>query len=74
MPIIIRVRIVDVDGQVGGGTPAIQGALEVNIDLAAEVDSGTEGVGRIMRLLREADKNTLVICLISGGGSALAPG
>ncbi len=36
-------------------------------------EAGVEGVGRMVRLLEEADENTLVICLISGGGSALAP-
>ena len=36
-------------------------------------EAGVSGVARMARLLEEADENTLVICLISGGGSALAP-
>ena len=36
-------------------------------------ESGVDGVERMVHLLEEADENTLVICLISGGGSALAP-
>src|SRR5574340_629435 len=34
-------------------------------------ENGWRGTQEIMRLLREADENTLVVCLISGGGSAL---
>lgn len=33
--------------------------------------SGVEGTERIMEMVRNADKKTLVICLLSGGGSAL---
>jgi hydroxypyruvate reductase/glycerate 2-kinase len=34
-------------------------------------ENGLHGAGDIMRILREADETTLVVCLISGGGSAL---
>ncbi len=34
-------------------------------------EHGMKGTAEIMRLLNEADENTLVVCLISGGGSAL---
>ncbi len=34
-------------------------------------EHGMKGTGEIMQLLNEADENTLVVCLISGGGSAL---
>src|SRR3989338_1638874 len=33
--------------------------------------NGLRGTEKIIRLLKEADKNTLVICLISGGASSL---
>lgn len=36
-------------------------------------ENGVAGVREIMRLLESADDRTLVIALISGGGSALAP-
>lgn len=36
-------------------------------------EAGVEGTLRILDLLRGADEGTLVICLISGGGSALMP-
>ncbi len=36
-------------------------------------EQGIEGTRRIVDLLREADERTLVICLLSGGGSALMP-
>ena len=36
-------------------------------------EAGVDGVARMVELLEGADENTLVICLISGGGSALAP-
>ncbi len=35
--------------------------------------NGLRGAGAILRLAEKADKNDLVICLISGGGSALMP-
>ena len=35
--------------------------------------SGVEGTNRILGLLDEADERTLVICLLSGGGSAILP-
>ena len=34
---------------------------------------GVHGTEQIIDILSEADKNTLVICLLSGGGSALMP-
>jgi glycerate 2-kinase len=34
-------------------------------------ENGLQGTGAIIDLLKKADKNTLVVCLISGGGSAL---
>jgi glycerate 2-kinase len=34
-------------------------------------ENGVKATKEIVRVLKEADKNTLVICLISGGGSAL---
>jgi len=34
-------------------------------------ENGLRGTEEIVRLLKNADENTLVICLISGGGSAL---
>ena len=34
-------------------------------------ENGLKATKEILRVLKEADKNTLVICLISGGGSAL---
>ncbi|MFN3479443.1 MAG: glycerate kinase [Thermodesulfovibrionales bacterium] len=34
-------------------------------------ENGLIGTEEIIRLLKKADKNTLVVCLISGGGSAL---
>jgi glycerate 2-kinase len=41
-------------------------------------ENGMKGAGEIIRLLKEADEHTMVVCLISGGGSALlvspAPG
>jgi glycerate 2-kinase len=36
-------------------------------------EAGVEGANRILALLDEADEKTLVICVISGGGSALTP-
>jgi hydroxypyruvate reductase/glycerate 2-kinase len=33
--------------------------------------NGLKGTGEVIRLMQAADKNTLVLCLISGGGSAL---
>ena len=36
-------------------------------------EAGVEGTLRILELLKSADERTLVICLISGGGSALMP-
>jgi glycerate-2-kinase len=36
-------------------------------------EAGVEGTQRIIDLLTEADEHTLVLCLISGGGSALSP-
>ena len=36
-------------------------------------ENGESGAKEIISLLKEAAKNTLVICLISGGGSALLP-
>jgi len=36
-------------------------------------EAGVKGVAKMASLLEEADDKTLVICLISGGGSALAP-
>jgi glycerate 2-kinase len=36
-------------------------------------EAGVEGTHRILDLLAEADEQTLVLCLISGGGSALSP-
>ncbi len=33
--------------------------------------SGVKGTEEIVRLLKDADRNTLVLCLVSGGGSAL---
>jgi len=36
-------------------------------------ERGVSGTERIISLLEEADERTLVICLISGGGSALMP-
>ncbi len=36
-------------------------------------EAGVEGTLRILELLSSADEGTLVICLISGGGSALMP-
>ena len=35
--------------------------------------AGVEGTNRILNLLEEADDQTLVICLLSGGGSAILP-
>ncbi len=35
--------------------------------------AGVEGTNRILALLEEADEHTLVICLLSGGGSAILP-
>ena len=34
-------------------------------------ENGVKGTGEIIGLLKDADENTLVVCLISGGGSAL---
>src|SRR5512135_226517 len=34
-------------------------------------ENGIKGTGEIIRLLKDADAHTLVVCLISGGGSAL---
>jgi len=34
-------------------------------------ENGVKGTDEIIRLLKNADENTLVVCLISGGGSAL---
>ena len=34
-------------------------------------ENGVKGTGEIIRLLSDADEHTLVVCLISGGGSAL---
>jgi glycerate-2-kinase len=34
-------------------------------------DNGVKGTEEIIKLLRDADEHTLVVCLISGGGSAL---
>ena len=36
-------------------------------------ERGAEGAARIARLVSEADRDTLVLCLISGGASALLP-
>jgi len=36
-------------------------------------ERGMEGTEKIVKLLREADKETLVLCILSGGGSALMP-
>jgi glycerate-2-kinase len=36
-------------------------------------DSGVEGTRRMLALAEKAEKNDLVICLISGGGSSLMP-
>jgi glycerate 2-kinase len=36
-------------------------------------EAGVIGTGKILALLEEADDRTLIICLISGGGSALMP-
>jgi len=36
-------------------------------------EAGVEGTNRILSLLSEADERSLVLCLISGGGSALMP-
>ena len=36
-------------------------------------EAGVEGAKKIVQLAREAEENDLVICLISGGGSALMP-
>jgi glycerate-2-kinase len=36
-------------------------------------EGGMEGAKKIIELLKEADEDDLVICLISGGGSALLP-
>jgi len=36
-------------------------------------EAGVDGANRILALLDEADEQTLVICVISGGGSALTP-
>jgi len=33
--------------------------------------AGAQATGQVIELLNKADKNTLVVCLISGGGSAL---
>jgi len=35
--------------------------------------AGMRGAGRIMQMAREAGKDDLIICVISGGGSALLP-
>ena len=34
-------------------------------------ENGVRGTEEVINLLKEADRNTLVVCLISGGGSAL---
>ncbi|MEK6671877.1 MAG: glycerate kinase [Nitrospirota bacterium] len=34
-------------------------------------ENGLKGTGEVLNLLRDADENTLIVCLISGGGSAL---
>lgn len=34
-------------------------------------ENGLKGTEKIIKILKNADKNTLVVCLISGGGSAL---
>jgi len=36
-------------------------------------ERGMEGTEKIVKLLKEADKETLVLCILSGGGSALMP-
>jgi glycerate-2-kinase len=36
-------------------------------------ESGVEGARRMLEIAEEAEKNDLVICLISGGGSSLMP-
>lgn len=36
-------------------------------------ENGHEGAKQILKLAEKADKRTLIICLISGGGSALIP-
>ena len=36
-------------------------------------EEGVEGTQRILKLLEDTDERTLVICLVSGGGSALMP-
>ena len=36
-------------------------------------ERGVEGTEKIVKLLKEADRQTLVLCLLSGGGSALMP-
>jgi glycerate 2-kinase len=36
-------------------------------------EAGVDGANRILALLNDADEKTLVICAISGGGSALTP-
>lgn len=36
-------------------------------------ESGVEGTRRMLRLLQDLDEESLVICLFSGGGSALMP-
>lgn len=36
-------------------------------------ENGQQGAGAILNLAKNADKNDLVLCLISGGGSALLP-
>jgi hydroxypyruvate reductase/glycerate 2-kinase len=36
-------------------------------------NKGVEGVKRMLEVVKDADENDLVICLLSGGGSALMP-
>ncbi|MGC1455151.1 MAG: DUF4147 domain-containing protein [Nitrospirota bacterium] len=42
-----------------------------NKSLPLPDENGLKAAREIVRMLKEADKKTLVICLISGGGSAL---
>ncbi|MBI5666324.1 MAG: glycerate kinase [Nitrospirae bacterium] len=62
-------------GHVEGQAPRVRGqGSKIKIREAGHPlpdDNGVKGTEEIIKLLRDADEHTLVVCLISGGGSAL---
>ena len=66
-------------GRIDRGIVVVKYGHAVNLKTIEQVEaghplpdeSGVQGTRRILELVRNADEKTLVICLLSGGGSAL---